>query len=65
MRGGERFYSQGWRPGQVLPYKGKNAGYSGGWCPRAPRGFMPGLFAIGQGASVLSGYFLLNGGGEG
>ena len=27
--------------------------------------FHPGLFAIGQGASVLSGYFLLNGGGEG
>ena len=23
MRGGERFYSQGRRPGQVLPYKGK------------------------------------------
>ena len=36
MRGGERFYSQGWRPSQVFPYKEKSAGYSGDWCPRAP-----------------------------
>ena len=43
MRGGERFYSQGRCPGQVLPYKGKSAGYSSGWCPRAPCRFMPDL----------------------
>ena len=36
MRGGERFYSQGRRPSQVFPYKEESAGYSGGWCPRAP-----------------------------
>ena len=43
MKGRERFYSQGRRPGQVLPYKGKSAGYSSGWCPRAPCRFMPDL----------------------
>ena len=26
MRGGERFYCQGWRPSQVFPYKEKSAG---------------------------------------
>ena len=42
MRGGERFYSQGWRPSQVFPYKEKSTGYSGGWCPRAPCGYLIG-----------------------
>ena len=36
MRGGERSYSQGWRPSRVFPYKEESAGYSGRWCPRAP-----------------------------
>ena len=71
MRGGERFYRQGRRLSQVFPYKEKSVG--SGWCPRAPCRYLigpgcptfhPGLFVIGQGASVLSGYFLLNGGGE-
>ena len=42
MRGGERFYSQGWHPSQVFPYKEKSVGYSGGWCPRAPCGYLIG-----------------------
>ena len=54
MRGGERFYSQGRCPSQVFPYKEESAGYSGGWCPRAPcryllgpgcRGSVPGSLA--------------------
>ena len=75
MRGGERFfYSQGRRLSRVFSYEEKSAGYSSGWCLRAPCRYLigpgcptfhPGLFVIGQGASVLSGYFLLNGGGEG
>ena len=45
MRGGERFYSQGRCPSQVFPYKEESAGYSGGWCPRAPCRYLlgPGL----------------------
>ena len=54
MRDGERFYSQGWRPSQVFPYKEESVGYSSGWCPRAPcwyllgpgcRGSVPGSLA--------------------
>ena len=43
MRGGERFYSQGRRPSQVFPYKEESAGYSGGWCPRAPCHYLQGV----------------------
>ena len=42
MRGGERFYSQGRCPSQVFPYKEESVGYSGGWCPRAPCGYLLG-----------------------
>ena len=54
MKGGERFYSQGRCPSQVFPYKEESAGYSGGWCLRAPcryllgpgcRGSVPGSLA--------------------
>ena len=54
MKGGERVYSQSRRPSQVFPYKEERAGYSGGWCPRAPclyllgpgcRGSVPGSLA--------------------
>ena len=74
MRGGERFYSQGRHLSRVFPYEGKSAGYSNGWCLKAPCRYLigpgcptfhPGLFVIGQRALVLSGYFLLNGGCEG
>ena len=49
MRGGERSYSQGRRPSQVFPYKEESAGYSGGWCPRAPCGYLigPGCGGVG------------------
>ena len=52
--GWERFYSQGRCPSQVFPYKEESAGYSGGWCLRAPcryllrpgcRGSVPGSLA--------------------
>ena len=36
MRGGGRFYSQGRCLSWVFPYKEKSAGYSNGWCLRAP-----------------------------
>ena len=61
MRGGERFYSQGRCPGQVFPNKEESAGYSGGWCPRAPcqcllgpgcRGSVPGSLASLRNLSV-------------
>ena len=61
MRGGERFYSQGRRPSRVFPHKEESAGYSGGWCPRAPcryllgpgcRGSVPGSLASLQNLSV-------------
>ena len=42
MRGGERSYSQGQHPSRVFPYKEESAGYSGGWCSRAPCGYLIG-----------------------